>query len=330
MIGFKTHRKLLMKKIAKAARSVNIILNSVGVKSIVKSTIQKKSNTPQNTKRGNVVGFSSHSAQRFRELLFKVDWDNYHSMSITLTVPSWSTVDVSAQFDSLGKSFSKFCQFPLIWRKEVQKNGKVHYHTIMLSSELSALRDAAHLLRSKWCELAIASVDKELFLSLHPLVKPDKRNYRRLKDFADSKGCIDSIDSTSEAIGYLCDHTSKHKDYQAQTEGRAWGVLNRKSLPLVVPQEISLSGLTERQVCNLLKYSRRMSKKKIPCSTALFGYRLSNGRMVANLGSHIVFSPSIVKSLQRLIDTWAPQKEQSAISTVAPVPEPEQLLLFEI
>lgn len=316
-----------MKTISKSARSVNIILNSVGIKSVVQSTIQKKSKPPQNSNRGNVIGFSAHSAQRFRELLFKIDWDNYHSMSITLTVPSWSTVDVSQQFAIMSKSFSKYCNFPLVWRKEVQKNGKVHYHTIMLSSELDALGNAANLLRSKWCELAIASVDKEVFTSLHPDIKPDKRNYRRLKEYADSKGCIKSIDATSEAITYLCDHTSKHKEYQAQTEGRAWGVLNRKSLPLLIPQEISLSGLTERQVCNLLKYSRRMSKKRIPCPGALFGYRLSNGRMMANLGSHIVFSPSIVKSLQRLIDIWSPPKEQSSISP-SPIPEPVQLLLF--
>ena len=299
-----------MKKITKSARSVNIILNSVGVKSVIQSTISKKSKPPQNSKRGNVIGFSAHSAQRFRELLFKVDWDNYHSMSITLTVPSWSIVDVTEQFDNLSKSFCRFCEFPLIWRKEVQKNGKVHYHTIMLSSELSSLGNAAHLLRSKWCELATASVDKEVFISLHPDIKPDKRNYRRLKEYADSKGCVKFIDATSEAITYLCDHTSKHKDYQAQTEGRAWGVLNRKALPLVFPQEISLKGLTERQVLNLLKYSRRMSKKRIPCPGALFGYKWSNGRMMSNLGSHIVFSPSIVKSLQRLIDTWTPPKEQ--------------------
>ena len=321
-----------MKKISKACRSVNIILNSVGVQSVVKSTItKKKPNSKTIAKRGNVVGFSSHSAQRFRELLFKVDWVNFYSMSITLTVPSWSTVDVSQQFDILSKRYVEFSKFPLIWRKEVQKNKKVHYHTIMLSSELSALGDAAHLLRSKWCELAIASVNKELFLSLHPLVKPDKRNYKKLKDFADSKGCIKPVDSSSEAITYLCDHTSKHKDYQAQTEGRAWGVLNRKSLPLVIPQEISLSGLTERQVCNLLKYSMRMSKKKIPCSSALFGYRLSNGRMMANIGSHIVFSPSIVKALQRLIEAWTPSpKEEASIApSSVPVPEPVQTLLFD-
>ena len=318
-----------MKTISKSCRSVNLILNSVGVKSVVKSTIQKKAIDRKISKRGIVLGFSPHSAQRFRELLFKVDWDNYYSVSITLTVPSWSNVNVSLQFESLIKGFSKFCEFPLIWRKEVQKNGKVHYHTIMLSSELSALGNAAHLLRSKWCELAIASVDKEVFISLHPDIKPDKRNYRRLKEYADSKGCIKSIDATSEAITYLCDHTSKHKDYQAQTEGRAWGVLNRKALPLVFPQEISLSGLTERQVLNLLKYSRRMSKKRIPCPGALFGYKWSNGRMMSNLGSHIVFSPSIVKSLQRLIDTWAPPKEQGSISPCStPIPEPVQPLLF--
>lgn len=317
-----------MKKISKSCRSVNIILNSVGIKSVVKSTIvEKKSMKKQISKRGNILGFSAHSAQRFRELLFKVDWDNYHAISITLTVPSWSNVNVTVQFESIIKGFSKFCKFPLIWRKEVQKNGKEHYHTIMLSNELSALANAGSALRCKWCELAIASVDKEVFKKLHPLVKPDKRNYKKLKDYADSQGCIKFIDSTSEAITYLCDHTSKHKEYQAQTEGRAWGVLNRNSLPLVVPQEVSLKGLTERQVLNLLKYSRRMSKKQIPCSTALFGYKWSNGRMMSNLGSHIVFSPSIVKSLQRLIDTWTPPKEQALIVADS-FPKPVQELLF--
>ena len=319
-----------MKKISKSARSVNLILNSVGVKSVVQSTIQKKPSQKKKSKRGIVLGFSPHSAQRFRELLFKVDWDNSYCFSITLTVPSWSTVDVTKQFDSLAKRYVEFSKFPLIWRKEVQKNGMIHYHTIMLGSELSPLRDAANLLRSKWCELATASVDVEMFLSSHPNIKPDKRNYRKLKDYADSQGCIKLIDSHSEAITYLCDHTSKHKEYQAQTIGRAWGIIHRKMLPMTFPQEISLDSLTERQVCNLLKYSRRMSKKRIPCSTALFGYKWSNGRMMFNLGSHIVFSPSIVNSLKRLIETWTPPKKQESIIPVVADPKPVQGLLFEI
>ena len=286
---------------------VNLEINNVGIKSHIMSLIPNKQKEPPKTNnktRGNIKGFSSHSSQRFRELLYKVDWVNYQTFGITLTVPQWSNANATEEFGKIAKSYPREYSTPLIWRKEVQSNGKEHYHCIIIGTDLVSLLNEANKLIRQWRNIVCKLIDKTKFKELHPDKKPTQKQARSLKDYADSKGALKYIESTSDALGYLCDHTSKHKEYQAQTEGRAWGVINRKKLPLVVPQEVDLSGLDERQVSNILKYTRRMSQKRIPCQKALFGYRLSHGRMVANKGQHVVFSQSIAQAVNRLIEHY--------------------------
>lgn len=295
-----------MYKLPQMGCYVNLQINNVGIKSHIMSLFPNDSKQPNKApkKRGQIKGFSSHSSQRFRELLYKVDWVNYQTFGITLTVPQWSNANATKEFGNISKSYTREYSNPLIWRKEVQSNGKEHYHCILIGTDLVDLLNEASNLIKQWRNIVCKFIDKSKFKELHPDKKPTQKQARSLKQYADSKGALKYIESTSEALGYLCDHTSKHKEYQAQTEGRAWGVINRKNLPLVVPQEIDLSELNERQVANVLKYSRRMSKKRIPCSNALFGYKLSNGRMMANKGQHVVFSQSIAQAVNRLIEHY--------------------------
>lgn len=301
-----------MYKVPQMGCYVNLQINSVGIKSHIMSLFPNQSKEPSKTnkKRGSIIGFSAKSSQRLRELLFKVDWVNYQTFGITLTVPQWSNANATEEFSNIAKHYPY--SYSLIWRKEVQANGKEHYHCIMIGDDLVVLLKESMELIRQWRNAICKHIDKPKFKELHPEKKATQKQARALKDYADSKGALKYIESTSYALGYLCDHTSKHKAYQAQTEGRAWGVIHRKKLPLSIPEEVDLTGLTIRQVSNLLKYSRRMSKKRIPCKTALFGYRLSNGRMIGNKGQHVIISQSIAKSLIRLIEYF--RKENTFLS----------------
>lgn len=295
-----------MYKLPQMGCYVNLQINNVGIKSNIMSLFPNNSKqAPKaNKKRGQIKGFSTKSSQRLRELLFRIDWVNYQTFGITLTVPQWSNANATEEFAKISKTYTREYSNPLIWRKEVQSNGKEHYHCIMIGNDIVSLfKESVELIR-QWRNIVCKHIDKSKFKELHPDKKPTQKQARAFKDYADSKGALKFIECTSEALGYLCDHTSKHKEYQAQTEGRAWGVIHRKKLPLSIPDDVDISGLTPRQVANVLKYSRRMSKKKIPSSKSLFGYKLSNGRMVANKGQHVIISQSIAQSVRRLIDHY--------------------------
>lgn len=293
-----------MYKLPQMGCIVNLQINNVGIKSHIISLFSNKSKESPKTdkKRGSIIGFSAKSSQRLRELLFKVDWVNYQTFGITLTVPQWSNANATEEFGKIAKHYP--FSYSLIWRKEVQANGKEHYHCIMIGDDLVVLLKESMELIRQWRNAICKHIDKPKFKELHPEKKATQKQARALKDYADSRGALKAIESTSDALGYLCDHTSKHKAYQAQTEGRAWGVIHRKKLPLAIPEDVDLQGLTQRQVSDLLKYSRRMSKKRIPCKTALFGYRLSHGRMLANKGQHVIISQSIAKAFSRLIEHY--------------------------
>lgn len=145
-----------------------------------------------------------------------------------------------------------------IWRKEVTKKGVPHYHLAVWVTEPSKAlevwcwltqRWVHHLLRDGVCPGVAYLSGSKAFKRRLP-TSPDSWTYFgraalehvncrfNLRSRVDKGNLVElNLDS---AIQYLCDHTSKHKAYQAKTTGRAWGIWKRSFLPRMVVPGVSL------------------------------------------------------------------------------------------
>ena len=258
-------------------------------------------------KRGEIKGFSFKAAQRLRDLLFPLDYSG--SFGLALTAPPWSTVPPEQAFDAVSKNKSR-CKGlrSLVWRKEVTRKGVPHYHVIVFLDEPglpALLRVQAWLLR-EW--------SRALFPRLCPVRAAlccKARN--RPADTSAARFFVEQVNGSSKnlvlitsgnAVQYLCDHTSKHKDYQAKTTGRAWGVWFKSRLPALRIPGRSLDELPARLVRRIYQAAGKMSRYFVKDATAPFGYRWSHERRFDRFGGRVMFKPSAPAALLRLVDFY--------------------------
>lgn len=72
--------------------------------------------------------------------------------------------------------------------------------------------------------------------------------------------CLTPVDSHGGGVQYLVMHGSRFKAYQAKTAGRAWGIWNRKKLPLLPPgasQKALLASPEEKALARVLRRLNR-------------------------------------------------------------------------
>ncbi len=255
--------------------------------------------------RGKVNGFSRKSANRLRNLLFPLDFEG--AFGIALTAPPWATVSPEKAFDTLSRNKSRCPALrSLVWRKEVTRKGVPHYHAIVFLQEPSF----AGLLRvQKWL---VEEWSKALLPKLCPArvglcckakFRPADTNAGRdwVRSVNLGKDNLTLITSAN-AVQYLCDHTSKHKAYQAKTTGRPWGVWFKSRLPFVRVPGRSLDELPVRIVRRIHKALGKMSRYWIKDASAPFGYRWSHPRRFEGLGARVMFKPASPSALLRLVD----------------------------
>lgn len=238
-------------------------------------------------KRGKVEGFSLASARRLRELLFKCDFRARGKGVVGLCF----TLPKEAQSQDGEDVFAVMRRHPpeelvsLVWRKEVQRNGRVHYHAVVWSSKPNPLPVAGALLRS-WCKLVAKRCSNPQDVEGRMLWT----HFRGFEAFCSqdlpasavervcaSCPALTPIDSQGQGVRYLIDHSSKHKRHQAKTVGRPWGVWARNRLPLLPPGSTIGSRLSPQEGNELARILRRLSRYwvKAPC---VFGWRWCRGR----------------------------------------------------
>ena len=258
-------------------------------------------------KRGIVKGFSFAAANRLRNLLFPLDYQGAFGMA--LTAPPWSTVSPETAFDTLSKTKSR-CKGlrSLVWRKEVTRKGVPHYHVIVFTAN----RDFGDLLAvqgwilREWSKALVPRLcPARVGLCCKAKCRPADTNagqdwVKRVNGGKDNLTLITS----GNAVQYLCDHTSKHKAYQAQTTGRAWGVWFRDRLPSVRVPGRSLDDLPVRVVRRIYKAAGKMSRYFIKDKAAPFGYRWSHERRFDRMGARVMFKPTSPAALLRLVDYY--------------------------
>lgn len=255
--------------------------------------------------RGTVKGFSRKSANRLRNLLFPLDFEG--AFGIALTAPPWASVSPETAFDALSRHKSRCPALQaLVWRKEVTRKGVPHYHAIVFLAErsLSGLLRVQKWLVEEWAKALLPKVcPVRVALACKGKARPvGTESARQWVERVNLGKDNLTLISSANAVQYLCDHTSKHKAYQAKTTGRPWGVWFKDRLPLVRVPGRSLDELPVRLVHRIQKALGKMSRYWVKDPSAPFGYRWSHPRRFDGMGARVMFKPASPAALLRLVD----------------------------
>ena len=308
-----------------------VLRPGVGVRVYTVNPAAKFRKAPQpaqlsGTTRGEVVGFSSASAQRLRRLLFQLDYVAGECFGMALTSAPWVKRSPEDAFAALGYEVKRCKGLRCaVWRKEVTKKGLPHYHLIAWADSAADVLPVWGWISTRWVHhLLRDGVDRST------AIREESKAFRR---FEPGEGWIvpsDSQDSWNwfgeqalygincrysskpgkgnfvnmarvSAVQYLCDHTSKHKSYQALTTGRAWGCWNRSRLPFLALPGVSLEECPLRLLADMRKALAKMSRYWWPDKSAPFGYRWSHPRRFSS-GDKVLFRPGAPDALARLVE----------------------------
>lgn len=206
-----------MKSIAKGVR---IIKGGLGI--VIKGQKGKwNGSLPPTRETGDISTFSPASRRRLRETLAMAIGRPW---GITLTIPG----DVLSAdkvrglwYEWVNHTYPRTTSNPLIWRIELQRRKQAHWHCVMLAP------DGADTTESVVSVLAVAQAWRNLvYRFCGPFTERTTYGFE-----LHGVQYVDLTNSTATGIiGYLCDHTSKHKQEQLGWIGRQWGVINRRLL----------------------------------------------------------------------------------------------------
>lgn len=264
-------------------------------------------------KRGKVVGFSRASARRLRETLFRCDFHpkDMGVVGVCLTLPREAAPRVGEVVWKQIRTHLKLMPglVSLVWRKEIQKNGREHFHIVLWSDSPYSLQTVGRLVRL-WCRLVSKrcphpkSVERRMiwahcrgnasFFDATPANHSSLSTAEREAGFAKLVTylpCLTLIDSRGQGVRYLIEHSSRHKAYQAKVTGRAWGVWNRKRLPRVPLDASCHARLSQTEDVGLSRFLRKLSRYPIP-APCVFGWKWSRGRRFAGIDGRIFVQTS--------------------------------------
>lgn len=190
-------------------------------------------------KRKSITGWSAASRRRLRRVLlshYPPDGWAVYGMGFTIPGPVPTYAEAREMWRRWRKEADR-AGAGVIWRMEVQKRGAMHWHAVVIAEH----PDTAVSLQGAW----------------HAI-----NGYRMEVPGAYENSCDLRTDEwmRGRAWRYLCDHTSKRKQYQVATGegvGRAWGVVGRdrwhvwKGVPV---------GMTERAFWRFLRAIRRLRR----------------------------------------------------------------------
>lgn len=294
----------------------------------------------KNKKRGKIEGFSRRSCGRLRKALIRYDFS--HCITMALTAPPYAPRSPESVLEWIRDHMERIGKdVAIVWRKEVTKKGTVHYHLIVWASDLknafdrivevwanglfprdfdylSIIDDICNSLKSirnenKFMKTFLdVGILEQLALGntrINP-AQVAKVPFKNLCEYCRAKvrEVNEHQDTNYQEVGinyikYILDHTSKHKDYQANTVGRAWGIINRSAIPL---SSYSDTELSPKQYAIFLRVLGKMSRVKDTRERNLFkpfGYKLSR-RKQYNCARIWGQSPQFLAaaSLQRALD----------------------------
>ena len=280
----------------------------VGVRIATEPMFKRVMPQPEHLKgavRGTVKGFSKKAANRLRNLLFPLDYNAAFGMAFT--APPWCTVRPEAAWDKVSKMKSRCPGLAaLVWRKEVTAKGMPHYHAIVFlkSPDFLTMQRVQSWLVGEWAKALIPRLcPVRVRLACTSAMMPANTDAGRDMVRQVNLGQRNlTLITSGNAVQYLCDHTSKHKAYQAATTGRAWGVWFKDRLPRVVVPGHDLDRLPVRVVRRIQIALGKMSRYWFKDEARPFGYRWSHPRRFDGQGKRVLFNPAAAASIARLVD----------------------------
>lgn len=248
------------------------------------------------TTRGVVKGFTRESASRLRNLLFGVDYSA--AFGIALTSPPWASTSPEKAFDQVSKHKSRCPRLrSVIWRKEVTKKGVPHYHLIVFPDAPGDFPFLQAWLVKEWSTALIPAS----WVPPSPDAPRTAEEARNKTEWVNLRAKNLTLITSASAVQYLCDHTSKHKAYQALTTGRAWGVWWRDRLPRISVPGYDLDALPVRVVRAVQRALGKMSRYWVSDPSRPFGYRWSRERRFTGPGRRVLFRAAAPDALRRLV-----------------------------
>ena len=237
-------------------------------------------------KRGKVSGFSAHSRSRLRNWLVRAQYTGEQVRGITLTIPGIALASES-ECERIWHQWHMRANrmgVPIIWRKEVQARGAVHWHCIAWCDRVLLDR-----LRSNWWD-SVSSLGEykgPMRLKCGETVNCIAGSRMALPGAYEHCVAVDDdIADSGRALRYIADHASKRKQAQSKTTGRPWGIINRRRLPLSEQGEHGIDPLVAPLFRRL---ARRLYAYRVPAD-CVFGTRIerrSNARLLRK-GEHVL------------------------------------------
>lgn len=172
--------------------------------------------------RGDISRFSAASARRLRETLALARYKGCASSrwGFCFTIPGriLKPGEVRQLWHDWVVEFNRsFASAAMIWRIELQQRKQAHWHAVLFLP-----RDTAAIL-----VIEIGEAWRRLVRSR--VGSLSRRTDAGFDLYGVNTRCLDGASATG-IIGYIADHTSKHKREQLGWIGRQWGVVNRSLL----------------------------------------------------------------------------------------------------
>jgi hypothetical protein len=189
--------------------------------------------------RGKIKGFSAKSKSRLRETLamgrLKVPYQIY---GLCLTIPGelLSIEETRKLWHDWQTNYfqKKYKQCAFIWRIELQERKQAHWHCVCyVPTDFD--------IRQKICV--------DWFRFLHRRIGKNW-NEKTLFGALRHSARVDDLQKSSSAniIGYLADHTSKHKQAQLGWEGRQWAIVNKRNMIFSALEVVQYSARLHRLI----------------------------------------------------------------------------------
>lgn len=179
---------------------------------------------PPKRSRGDIKGFSSASRRRLRERLALASHVSGKTSMLggCLTIPGdvLPPENVRKIWHDFVKAWKyKTPDIPFVWRIELQTRKQPHWHVVVYAP-FERAKEAEENLYRLWGKVISSNID---FGTL------EIKTISGFGRYGVNTKCLDDSQAAN-IIGYLADHTSKHKQDQLGWRGRQWGIVNKAYL----------------------------------------------------------------------------------------------------
>lgn len=225
-------------------------------------------------RRGDIRGFSRHSALRLRETLHRFTVRDCLVFSFTFTVP-WAVKFFDGRFDLYKDCWSSFRHhfrfwFPnsaIVFRHEMQQRRVPHTHAVVYVSvaDLPVVSSG-----DAFIEFVTAFVFNRLQIfwvkALQDTISPG-----RFQAFLDNGVSCSRVYDKITLMRYVADHTSKHKEGQLGYRGKQWGIIGRDNLICDKTYRVEFS--TQAAMARFSRFVRRLSVYSRPIKNSPFAFK---------------------------------------------------------